>query len=193
MASQDTGVEVKIDHGAVLLGLNKLRAEMKSVEPELKKEMDRTIRAHLKPLAEAAKARVPDSVVSGWRIRPNSSDKWSQSGSRSIGWDPTYVRKQIVIRQGGRARPKKGVPSGSTPLGAWALKSLSGAGSIFEFTAKSHKPQSRGFVEQMMRKGPPSRLIWGAWDSAGGDKKFTEGTVSIIHDFERRFNQKLKK
>ena len=193
MATQNSGVDIKIDHGAVLLGFNKLKADMKQIEPELKKEMDRTIRAYLKPLADASKARVPESVVSGWRVRPGSSSKWSQSGSRSVGWDPAFVKKQIVIRQGGRARPKKGVPPGSTPLGAWALKSVSGAGSIFELTARSHKPQSRSFVEQMMRKGPPSRLIWGAWDAAGGEENLSKGTVSIIHDFERRFGERLKK
>ena len=148
-----------------LYNYNEVKKALKDADPAIRKEMDKTIRGFINPIAVAAKAMVPDTVLSGWKKRPGATGKWSAER----GWDAQEVKSKIAVRQGKR-RPKN-VPANAA-VTAWGIYNRSAAGSIYELAGKKsagHSPAGRTFVQALTERGHrPSRLIWRAYDEHGG-------------------------
>jgi len=171
-----------LDVKVALNGYNQFKKELKLADPELRKAMDREIRGFLKPIASRAKGLVPGTVMRNWKkpMRSRADSRW---GERA--WDQSTVQKGIVVRQGGQRA------FGSQYSSAWSLQNRSAAGAIYETAGKrsgGHGVSGIAFVSAIMAAGGrPSRLIYRAWDDAGGEKKISTEVVKIIEKYEQIF------
>lgn len=161
------------------------KALMKETDPALRKAMDKTIKGLLNPIAKRAKSFVPEQPLTGWnyggagdRYPPNSS------GNGLPFWNPSLAKRGIAVRQGGK-RSK-----GSVTQAAWKITNSSAAGAAFETAGRG--PSQHAFVKSIMQQhGKPSRLIWRAWDQAGGDNKVVAQVVATIHEYESLLQTQL--
>lgn len=174
---------IKIDSS--LKGYNDFKKRLKEFDPELRRAMDREIRAVLKPVATKAQSYVPERPLSGWRL---GSDRVGTA--RMPDWDQGEVRKNIKVRQGGKRS------RGNATQSAWKISNLSAAGSVLELAGKvktGNPPMGHVFIKALtLYHGKASRLIWRAWDEAGGEKKITAEVFGIVELYESKLERELK-
>ena len=169
-------------------GYNDFKKQLKTLEPDggaLRRAMDREIRAVIKPVAARAQALVPDRPLSGWRLGNGRVGKLNMPD-----WDQSEVRKNIKLKQGGRRS------RGNATQAAWKITNLSAAGSVLELAGKKNRGNPRmgpTFISALtLYHGKPSRLIWRAWDEAGGEKKITADVQNIVKLYESKLELGLK-
>ena len=157
------------------------KALMKDFSPELRKAMDKEIRATLSPIAKRAKSFVPQQPLSGWNYG-DAGERYSPG--RLPFWNPSLAKRGIAVRQGGR-RSK-----GAVTQAAWKITNSSPAGAALETAGRG--PSTHAFVQAIRNQhGKPSRLIWRAWDEAGGEKNITAKVVATIKESESLLQTQL--
>jgi hypothetical protein len=170
------------DLDASLYNYAETKALMKNTDPELRKSMDKTIRGLLGPISKRAKSFVPDQPLSGWNYG-DAGDRYSGK-SRLPFWNPSLAKRGIAVRQGGK-RSK-----GSVTQAAWKITNSSAAGAALETAGRG--PSQHAFVKAIMQlHGKPSRLIWRAWDEAGGERNITDEVVQVIKEHESQLQTQL--
>ena len=173
------------DLDAAIYNYAETKALLKKADPEMRKAMDKTIRGLLGPVAKRAKSFVPDQPLSGWnyggagdRYPPNSS------GNGLPFWNPSLAKRGIAVRQGGRRT------RGAVTQAAWKITNSSGAGAALETAGRG--PSTHAFVQAIQNQhGKPSRLIWRAWDEAGGEKNIVGEVVATINEYESLLQTQL--
>lgn len=176
--------EVKL--AGALKGYTDFKKRLKEFDPELRRAMDREIRGTLKPIASAAQAMVPERPLSGWRI---GSDR-GKGPSQFPDWDAANVRKGIKVRQGGRRK------IGNATQSTWRIRNLDAGGAVFELAGR--RSTGNGISGPFMISalslyhGRPMRLIWAAWDQAGGAKTITRDVTEIIRAYESKLEMSMR-
>lgn len=169
-------------------GYNELKKELKKFDPDLRRAMDREIRAYLKPIITDAQSMVPDLPLSGWRT--GSGRGASNQGGALPNWEPGAARKGIRARQGQKVRRKPG----QAVVSAWELRNEDGAGSAFEGAGRKggKSDQGRRFIAALtLYHGKFPRLLWKAWGRAGGDKKITVDVMAIVKLYESKLEHAI--
>lgn len=132
--SADISIQVK--------GLNETLRELRSVEPQLRKDLTKEIKGQARPLVDAARSMVPTSPpLSGMTY---GKFAWSSK-----------ARSMINIKMGGRARGKQ--------FTILSLRQNSHIGSIYDMAGKHSGNDARGqaFVANLIQRyGAPSRAMW---------------------------------
>lgn len=176
--------------GLAIYGLNDVKRALKSVAPDLRKEMDNEIRDHIRPVQSRARSLVPTTALSRWNDIPGTGaytrpmvspygQRWDYDRLR---FDPSRVRSGIAIRQGGRRARGRAVRA------AWKVINRTPAGAVFELAGSGQS--NHPFVQNLEGKhGQPSRLIWRAWDEVGQgiDKKI----AATVDKYERQLQQRI--
>lgn len=154
-----------------LEGYKQLSTILKGIDPELRREMDSTIRSILRPIAAKAKTYIPVQPLSGWNY---GSDRYLPS--RLPFWNYDAAIKGIRVRQGSKRN------KGAATTTSWRIENKSPAGAVFELAGRG--PSQHYFVKALMKThGRPSRAIWRAWDEAGGEKVVGREVVATIDDY----------
>jgi hypothetical protein len=149
-----------------VFGLRDVQRALRTFAPDLKKEMDREIRAAIQPVRSRAQSSVPNTVMSGW-------GNWTNSRSGSdLTWDPRKIKSGIRITQGGRGRAGSGVRV------AWKIQNTSAIGMIVEYAGR--RGATGQFIANLDRHAAPSRLIWAAWDDLGGEDQVVPKVLDAI-------------
>jgi hypothetical protein len=173
--SESKNLEIKAD----FYGLATMRKALREVDPELAKRMNKTVKAPVQKVYNAARRNVAAaSVPSGWR---NLTGTGPWSDPTQLGWDNNKVRSGIKLEPGRRSR------GGVKPL--YRIVNLSRAGSVYEFAKVARTPRAAGFVRKLNDQRP-SRLIWKAWDDSGGSDSIipaiNEAIEEVYADFEKQ-------
>lgn len=168
-----------------LYGIDATKRVLREHAPELKREMDRTIRERVvTPVVKTAKAYVPkEPPLPRWHVfRPGlRGGNWP---ARRLEWDTAAVRKGVKGRQGG------GRVRGQVERAAWRISNVEAPGVVFETAGKG--PSTHPFVENLRgRHGRGSRVVWRAWDQMGADTWAPKRIVETIREFEDHFQQQL--
>jgi len=166
-----------------LYNYDKFKNELKAFDPKLRRAMDKEIRGVLSPIADRARALVPDQPLSNWKYGvgryPENSD-----GNGLPYWDPSRARKGIVVKQGGRRK------TGSAEQAAWRISNLDGAGAAFELAGRKKKNVlSESLLSANL--GKPRRLLWRAWYEAKGWKLANQNIREIIKFYEVELQRKF--
>lgn len=175
--SEGSGLEIKVD----FYGLRTFQAALRQVAPDLNVELRKTTKEPASKVYNSARRLVKNAdVPSGWKRRSNGPEGWGDPTRK--GWNNDKVRNGIRLKQGTRDR------RGITPL--WQIRNDSPAGAIYEFAKNSKSPQGVSFVRTINRQRP-SRLIWRAWDEAGGDDVVRPAVNQAIKDVHAKFNERV--
>jgi hypothetical protein len=174
--SETKNLEVTAD----FYGLNTLRKALRDVEPELAKQLSKSVERPVRDVYNSARRMVKDAdVPSGWKRRSNGPLGWGDPTQRA--WDNAKVRSGIKMNIGTRSY------GGVKPL--YRIVNLSPAGAIYEYAKNAKTPQGVSFVRKLNEQRP-SRLIWKAWDNAGGADSvipaINEGIAEVYVEFEKQ-------
>lgn len=194
--------------GAEVKGIKQLRSDLRKFDPELKKEMDKQLKAAMLPIRDAARGFVPDMPpgLSNWTKAPKKES--SRYGSFPL-FDGSVIRKGIVYRSGANKANANGFQA------LFYIANLTAAGAIYETAGRKNpsgqpwkKPgpargndhgysysdnpdAGRHFIQYMpplYGKGKErGRLIYKAWEKDQG--KATLGVIKAIDAAVNSFNR----
>jgi hypothetical protein len=180
-------LKIKFD----LYGWAATKKLMRQLEPDLLRDMDKTIKGQLDPIVAKARLLTPTQApLSGWNRRPfapGSRPSYSPYGKRwdynRLEWNTSEAKQKIVIRQPGRR------PRGSLTRPIYQLQSNDPANAVFELMGRG---KSRVWmIGNVGRRYPGTgRVLYRAFDTAGG-KDITKEVVATIKRFELDFNRRL--
>jgi len=157
---------------------------LRRLEPDIRKEAPKRLKAAASPLLAEARGMVPPAPpMSGWH-----------KGGR-IGWNTAAIRRSIVIRFRGTARR----PGEFTLL---KLYSKSPALSVFDFAEEAQRKGKNGrrnnprssaaFVRNLkVGHGKPSRVMWRAAERQL--PAVQREVTSVLKDLERQAEQAMKR
>lgn len=149
----------------VVAGVSELKRALKKYAPDLRKEMDQTIKAELKSVINEARAKVPGSPpgnLFNWQDRGQDPNSRTSKTRPFPLYNSMYIRKGLVYRTG---------TSRTNPYGFAALFSLwnsSDAGSIIEIAGRE-SPYGR---PQMGNRGSKSTQKFGRSNNPDAGRKF---------------------
>jgi len=176
---------------ADVYGFQATKRLMRQLEPDLLKDLRKSVNRSLAPVVMRAKVLTPTRPpLSKWRTpaNPYSRPSYSPYGRRwdydRLQWDTTKARKQIVSRQVSSRRRK-----GSVTRTLWQLQSNNPANAAFELMGRG-KSQVNMIGNVSARYPGTGRVLYRAWDQLGGDK-IEENVVDTIKRFEAEFNRRL--
>lgn len=134
-----------------VLGVRETLAQLKQLDPELRRESVAAMRRAAKPMQEAARALVPvEPPLSGM------ARKWAPKGRQLLPWT-RKARTGITLRYGG----KYSRSTTSWPL--LALRQANPAGVVFDMAGRK---SSSAFADRITsRYGMASRSMWRAAES----------------------------
>lgn len=174
--SKNKNLEVRAD----FYGLKTFQKALREVDPDLAKELRKSVRAPMQKVYNSARRLVAQAdIPSGWRQYSNGPKGWGDPTRK--GWNNSKVRSGIKLREGGRT------VRGVKPL--YRIMNQSAAGNIYEFAKNPKTAQGVSFVRKLNEQRP-SRLIWRAYDEAGGDRVIMSevqvGIEAVYAEFEQR-------
>lgn len=151
----------------VVQGVDDLKRALKKYAPDLRDEMDATIKAELTAVRDAARAKVPGNPPGGlynW-ARPKSTEEVSSRTSKSRGF-PIYnsavVRRGLVYRTG----TQRFNPQGFATL--FSLWNSSDVGAIIEVAGR----KNRYGRPQMGNRGSKSTQSFGRSNNPDAGRRF---------------------
>ena len=197
--------------GAEVRGIKQLRADLRKFDPELRKEMDKQLKAAMLPIRDAARGFVPDGEPAGlsrWARAPRKTAK--EKAYRPFPrFDSAVIRKGIVYRSGKNKANANGFQAlfyvantsaagaiyetagRKSPAGQPWQGPVKGGGGDHDYSHSTNPDAGRHFVQYM----PPlygkdkqrGRLIYKAWEKDQG--KATLGVIKAIDFAVRSFNK----
>jgi hypothetical protein len=179
-----------LDMTVTIQGFRGTRKLMRQLEPDLLKDLDKTVRQSLEPVLTRAPSRVPDSKpLSGWKtpLNPGSRPSYSPYGRRwdynRLEWNAGQARQNIVVRRPGRR------PRGKLTRPIYQLQSNNPAASVFELMGRGKSGVN--MIGNVFNRFPGTgRVLYRAFDSLGG-KAIERDVVDTIRKFEAEFNRRL--
>jgi hypothetical protein len=168
---------------ADFFGLRTFENALRKVDPELRKQLENTAKEPMMKVRNSARRMVTiaaNDVPSGWKR--GGSGEWGNRDGKL--WDNSKVRNGIVLRK--NVKTKAGFTN------YYTLFNQSAAGNIYEFAKNPRTTQGVSFVRALNNQRT-SRLIWRAWDEAGGEDvvrpAIIEGIEQVAKDFEKQMSQ----
>jgi hypothetical protein len=150
------------ERGIYIEDYKKLLADLKSLSPDLQKDLLKSLKKVVRPLQEKARGFVPgDPALSGWRtVAPTyTSPGWENdqvhrgraSDVRWV-WDSSKMRKGIKIATAKSSQER--APGGNLyKVNALALKNTSVPGIIYEL-AEPNSPRKGAAMKSRNRNAP---------------------------------------
>jgi hypothetical protein len=167
---------------AFFYGLRTFETALRKVDPDLQKQLQKTVRAPLEGVRNRARrlvSEVSSDIPSGWK--KSGGGEWGNRDGKM--WDNSKVRNGIVLRK--NQKSQGGVRQ------YYKLINQSAAGNIYEFAKNDRKPQGISFVRGLNRQRT-SRLIWRAWDEAGGEEVLVPALRDSIDEAIKNVQEAMK-
>jgi len=168
----------------VLSGVDELKRALKKYAPDLRKEMDATIRAELKSVINETRDKVPGSPpggLYGWQDKGQDVVSRTSKSRAFPRYNQMLIRKGLVYRSGTSKRQSTGFAA------LFSLWNSSAAGSIIEVAGR----ENRYGREQMGNRGSKStqkfgrsnnpdagRIFVGAMNDIGALKSYDSSAAS---------------
>lgn len=160
-----------------VVGYREAVRDLKKVDPQLQRDLNKTMRRAAAPLVEGVRRRLPQSApMSGWT-------------SGRYAYDASIARRGVKAQVGGRASTRRSV----WPLLAVTQKDA--GGSVFDIAGRrsaGNSPQGQAFIRTLNnRYGRASRSMW-----PGVEKNMEavqKEVLAAIDDTAKTINRSLKR
>lgn len=136
-----------------IVGVKDALKELRDVDPELRKEVNRNARAIVKPYLQAVKGKYPEEYLSGM------SRPWSQRGRKKFPYQKSQAERGITLK----------IDTSKKNTSAITIVQKDAAASIVDMAGKAggSSPQGSRFITELTRKfGSPSRVVWSTYESS---------------------------
>lgn len=158
-------------------GIPDMLRALREIDPELRKEAAREIRNVAKPIAVAAKARIPDTPLSGWVH--NGRTGWSAG----------------MVRRGVSTRVKFSAKRTQDTIPLVTLRQKTPAGEIFDMAGRrssGSRPQGQAMIRNLnARHGRASRGMWPTVEAF--QPQIIAGLRDAVRNMERTINERTER
>lgn len=171
---------IKTGFGVALTGVDQLLKDLRTVAPDLDKELKRELKRIGGQIVDDAKALVPGTPPMSRMARtPKDPVGWAKARGRTpsrggVGW-PAWDSGKIASG----LTAQTGKPKGQKHGALLYILNKDPMGAIFEVAGRksSGKAGTAGpkFIERLNAEGHASRIIWRAYDEGGSND--TKGAV----------------
>lgn len=164
-----------------LVGVKELLAELKNLDPQLRKETVAAIKAPAKVIVATAKSLVPNQPARRWVGGTRAAGKFPR-------WDAGKARAGLTIKFGGRINRQSR---------EWPLVSIvqrDPGGIIYDMAGKAGgngTRQSQVFLANLRRYGKPSRTVWPAVERHNPD--VTAAITAAVRAAEQELSRRVNK
>jgi len=137
-----------------VIGVKDVIKELRSLDPELRKQFNKDAKRIAEPVMNQAKASYPEKYLSGM------SRLWSQRGRQLFPYSRSDAQKGVVFK----------ISTNKRAVAILTIIQKNPAAAIVDMAGKKggQSPQGARFIANLF--GQPSRVMWPAYES-------TEGTV----------------
>lgn len=166
-------------------GLAELERALKALAPDVRKQMDRSIRASLRDVTGAARRRLPSRPpLSGWSTTGAARGR-TRGGAGWPAWDASKGRAGIQVRRGSPWARRR-----TTLAVAWRVESAEASATIFDKAAQGHSPRGENLVAVLNERfGKSQRVLWPAWLATRAKAMST--IEAAIGDAERELQRRV--
>jgi len=133
-----------------IYGVKAAIKELRTLDPEMRKDINREAKQLAKPVVDAAKRNYPPQYLSGM------ARKWSPKGRQVFPYDQGKAVKGVVLK----------IDTGKKNQGLIVIIQKDPAAAIIDMAGKKGGSGARGamFINNMNAFGPPSRVMWPAYE-----------------------------
>ena len=153
-------------------GIKSAIKELKKIDPELRKQINKDAKEIAQPIISAAKSNYPVAYLSGMKYG------WAQKGRVKFPYDQQKAIKGIVVK----------VDTAKKNKGTIVVMQKDPAAAIIDMAGKKGGNGVRGenFVKLMSRFGKPSRVMWPAYEAHAPEvlanmEQLVEAVMEAVH------------
>ena len=141
--------------GIEVYGVKEAIKELRKIDPIYRKQLNKDAKEIAAPVVNDAKSRYPAQFLSGMKYQ------WAQRGTIKFPYDQNKAQRGVAVK----------VDTARKNQGTIVILQKDPAATIIDMAGKRGGRGNRGenFVNQLMRFGKPSRIMWPAWEASGGD------------------------
>lgn len=156
-----------------IYGVKEALKELKSIDPELRKDINREAKSLAEPVTKSAKQSYPTKYLSGMQR------KWVSRGRQLFPYDQNKARKGVVLK----------IDTGKRNEGTIVIIQKDPAAAIVDMAGKAGGSNARGgmFINNLSAYGQPSRVMWPAYEhnAAAVEKGFSELVEKLMETVGR--------
>lgn len=134
-----------------VFGVKEALKELKELDPQLRKDLNKKAKEVVKPATDAIKNAYPNRYLSGM------SRSWTQRGKQKFPYDRAAAQKAVGLK----------IDTGKRNQGTIVIIQKDPAASIIDMAGKAggQSPQGARFVDAITAQfGPPSRVMWPTYE-----------------------------
>ena len=166
---------MSVDVSVEIYGVKEALKELRDLDPELRKEINKNARAIVKPYLETVRSKYPQQYLSGM------SRNWVQNGRQKFPYDKSKADRGITLK----------IDTSKKNQSAITIIQKDPAASIIDMAGKAGGSTAQGgrFISAMtMFFGPPSRIVWPTYESAsdGIERNMIELVEQVMEAVGRR-------
>lgn len=153
-----------------VLGVKETLKALRELDPQLRRQFDRDIKAVVAPMVSAAKGSYPSRP--GWDILSGMARNWSQGGSRKFPWNVSAVRAGVKVKTSARRNANSVV----------YISQANAAGAIFEVAGTGNE-----FGANLRARHAP--VLWPTYDRYAAE--IEAGVADIVREAEKIVEQRM--
>lgn len=136
--------------GVEVYGVKEAVKELRKIDPEYRKQFNRDAKDVVAPAVNDAKSQYPQQFLSGMKFT------WAPKGKVKFPYDQQKAVRGVTLK----------VDTARKNQGTVVIIQKDPAAAIIDMAGKQGGVGNRGtnFVRQMARFGPPSRIMWPAYE-----------------------------
>jgi hypothetical protein len=161
--------------GVQIYGVKEAIKELRNIDPEYRKQLNRDAKEVAAPAVNDARSQYPAQFLSGMKYQ------WAPRGKVKFPYDQSKAQRGVTIK----------VDTAKRNQGTIVIIQKDPAASIIDMAGKAGGRGRRGmnFVNQMMRFGPPSRIMWPAYERNANE--IEANMVVVIEQVMEQVNRNM--
>lgn len=164
-----TGVEV--------VGVKEAIKGLRKIDPELRKQFNRDVKAITAPVVDAARGNYPQMPLSGM------SRTWTQRGRSLFPWSQSTARRGVTVK----------IDTSKKAVAAIKIRQTDPAASIYELAGKrASNPKGTAFINNLeARFGRAQRVLWPAYERNA--ERVTDEMRKTVLEASRQVQKELNR
>lgn len=158
-----------------VFGVKEALKELRELDPELRKDLNKRAKEVVKPATDAIKAAYPGKYLSGM------SRSWVSKGKQKFPYDKTAAAKAVGLK----------IDTGKKNRGTIVIVQKDPAAAIIDMAGKAggQSPQGARFVDAITAQfGPPSRVMWPTYEknASAVEQNMVDLVADLMDAVEKR-------
>lgn len=161
--------------GIEVYGVKEAIKELRNIDPLYRKQLNKDAKEVAAPAVEDAKGRYPMQFLSGMRFQ------WAPRGKVKFPYDQSKAQRGVKVK----------VDTSKRNQGTIVITQTDPAAAIIDMAGKAGGRGKRGmnFVDKISSFGPPSRIMWPAYEAHATD--IEQNMVGVIEQVMEQVNRNM--